>query len=142
VSFRFSCKKQLFHRFSDIREPRKNGDFEKWINFFLEGVAVTVADAKKTLINIKKLFAADDKKLANLGRARDSAEMVFTMFKRKPLLTIAEITRQTKLSKPTAISSVNHLIDLGIIINKSEKKWGQIYSYKGYAKLIGIGKVV
>ena len=116
--------------------PRKNGDWEKWINFFLEGVAITAADAKKTLIGIKKLFAADDEKIATLGRARVSAEQVFAAFKQKPLLTIAEITRQTKLSKPTAISSVNHLIDLGIITNKSEKKWGQIYSYNGYAELL------
>ena len=119
-----------------LSEPRKNGDFERWINFFLEGVAVTAVDAKKTLIKIKKLFAADDKKLTNLGRARNSAELVFSKFKQKPILTIAEITRLTKLSKPTAISSVNHLIDLGIIINKSEKKWGQIYSYNGYVKLV------
>jgi predicted transcriptional regulator len=61
---------------------------------------------------------------------------VFTLFKEKPLLTIAEITRRTELSKPTAISSVDRLIDLGIIKNISEKKWGQIYSYAGYAKLL------
>jgi len=120
-------------------EPRKNGDLEKWINFFLEGVTVTATDAKKTLININKLFSADDKKAAGLGRARDSAEQVFAAFKQKPLLTIAEITQKTKLSKPTAISSVNHLIHLGIISNISQKKWGQIYLYDGYVKLIGSG---
>ena len=123
-----------------LTEPRKNGDLEKWINFFLEGVTVTAANAKKTLINIYKLFSSDEKKVSGLGRAKDSAGQVFTIFKHKPLLTIAEITQQTKLSKPTAISSVNHLIDLGIISNKSQKKWGQIYLYDGYAKLIGSGE--
>ena len=117
--------------------PRKNGDLEKWINFFLEGVTITAADAKKTLVNINKLFSSDEKKVSNLKRARGSAEQVFTAFKQKPLLTISEITQQTKLSKPTVISSVNHLIDLGIISNISQKKWGQIYLYEGYAGLIG-----
>ena len=134
LSLFFKQHRDLYY--DRLSEPRKNGDLEKWINFFLEGIAVTAVDAKKTLINIKKLFAADDKKLSNLGRSRNSAELVFAKFKQKPLLTIAEITRLTKLSKPTAISSVNHLIDLGIIVNKSEKKWGQIYSYKGYVKLV------
>ena len=134
LSLFFKQHRDLYY--DRLSEPRKNGDFERWINFFLEGVAVTAVDAKRTLIKIKKLFAADDKKLTKLGRARNSAEMVFSKFKQKPILTIAEITRLTKLSKPTAISSVNHLIDLGIIINKSEKKWGQIYSYKGYVKLV------
>ena len=123
-----------------LSEPRKNGDLEKWINFFLEGVAKTAIDAKKTLMNINKLFSADDKKIANLGRARSSAELVFAVFKQKPLLTIAEITQKTKLSKPTAISSVNHLIDLGIISNKNQKKWGQIYIYDGYTKLLSSGE--
>jgi hypothetical protein len=34
------------------------------------------------------------------------------------------------------MTSVNRLIDLGIIENRSEKKWGQIYAYSGYAKLL------
>ena len=134
LSLFFRQHRDLYYE--KLSVPRKNGDWEKWINFFLEGVAITAADAKKNLIGIKKLFAADDEKIATLGRARVSAEQVFAAFKQKPLLTIAEITRQTKLSKPTAISSVNHLINLGIITNKSEKKWGQIYSYNGYAELL------
>ena len=134
LSLFFRQHRDLYYEMLSL--PRKNGDWEKWINFFLEGVAMTAADAKKNIINIKKLFAADDEKTAGLGRARDSAEQVFAAFKQKPLLTIAEITRQTGLSKPTAISSVNRLIDIGIIANKSEKKWGQIYSYCGYSALL------
>jgi Fic family protein len=134
LSLFFKQHRDLYYEL--LSEPRKNGDWEKWINFFLEGVAVTARDAKKTLVAIKKLFADDDEKVAGLGRAHDSAEQVFAAFKQKPLLTIAEITRQTELSKPTAISSVNRLIDLGIIENKSEKKWGQIYSYSGYTNLL------
>ena len=134
LSLFFKRHRDLYYEM--LSEPRKNGDLESWINFFLEGMAVTVTDAKKTLVNIKKLFLADDEKIAGLGRARGSAERVFAVFKQRPLLTIAAITRQTKLSKPTAISSVNRLMDLGIIANKSEKKWGQIYSYVKYAELL------
>jgi len=119
-----------------LSEPRKNGDWEKWINFFLEGVTVTANDAKNTLINIRKLFKNDENKITKIGRARDSSELVFKTFKQKPLLTIAEITKRTALSKPTAISSVNRLIDLDIIENISEKKWGQIYLYREHAGLL------
>ena len=134
LSLFFKRRRDLYYEM--LGEPRKNGDLEKWINFFLEGVSETANNAKKTLISIKKLFSADDKKTAGLGRARDSAELVFAVFKQKPLLTIAEITRQTGLSKPTAIVTVKRLIGLGIITNKSEKKWGQIYSYCGYTELL------
>ena len=134
LSLFFRQRRDLYYE--TLSEPRKSGDWERWLNFFLEGAAVTARDAKKTLAAIKALFAADDEKAAALGRARGSAEQVFTVFKHKPLLTIAEITRRTGLSKPTAISSVGRLIELGIIENKSEKKWGQIYAYSGYIALL------
>ena len=134
MSLFFKQHRDLYY--DKLSQPRKNGDWENWINFFLEGVFVTATDAKNTLLDIKRLFAFDDEKVAGLGRARDSSEKVFAVFKKKPLLTISEITRFTKLSKPTAINSVNRLIDLGIIKNKSEKKWGQIYLYNRYAELL------
>jgi len=134
LSLFFKQHRDLYYE--RLSEPRKSGDWEKWLNFFLEGAALTANDAKKTLAAIRKLFTIDDEKTAALGRARGSAEQVFALFKQKPLLTIAEITRRTELSKPTAISSVDRLIDLDIIKNISEKKWGQIYSYAGYAKLL------
>ena len=134
LSLFFKRHRDIYYEMLSL--PRKNGDWEKWINFFLEGVTVSANDAKDTLIKIKNLFICDDMKITQLGRSRDSAQQVFAVFKQKPLLTIAEITAGTGLSKPTAISSVKRLIDLGIVKNKSEKKWGQIYSYTGYVDLI------
>jgi len=136
LSLFFRQRRDLYYEM--LSEPRKSGDWEQWLNFFLEGAAETALDAKKTLAAIKKLFAADDEKVAALGRARGSAGQVFAVFKQKPLLTIAELTRRTGLSKPTAITSVGRLIDLGIIENKSEKKWGQIYAYSGYTALLAV----
>jgi DNA-binding IclR family transcriptional regulator len=71
-----------------------------------------------------------------MSRARESAGAVLSEFKKKPLLAIPEIVQRTGLSTPTAISAVGRLIDLGILKNISEKKWGQIYSYDGYTKLL------
>jgi Fic family protein len=136
LSLFFKRHRDLYYE--KLSGPRKTGDWESWLNFFLEGVAVTAADAKKTLAAIRKLFAADDAKIAVLGRARASAEAVFAVFKRKPLLAILEITRQTGLSKPTAISAVGRLIDLGIVENTSGKKWGRIYAYSGYTRLLRV----
>ena len=119
-----------------LSEPRKNGDWESWLNFFLEGVAETASDAKGTLLMIKTLFAHDEARLCAIGRAGLSANKIFSLFKQKPMLNIAEITRRTGLTKPTAISTVKRLIDLGIVKNISEKKWGQVYAYSAYIALL------
>lgn len=115
---------------------RYHGDWESWIKFFLEGVIETSNDAKETIIHIQKLFAADEQKLKTLGKAAASAQIVFAQFEQKPVLTVAEIESKIKLSRPTIISSINKLIDLGILTNTSEKKWGQIYAYSEYINLL------
>jgi Fic family protein len=134
LSLFFKQHRDLYYE--KLTEPRKTGNWENWLNFFLEGVEKTAKDAKKTLVEINKLFTADDKKISGLGRASASAGIVLNTFKQKPLLNIAEITQRTKFTKPTAISAVNRLIKLGIIKNISEKKWGQVYAYFGYVKII------
>lgn len=134
LSLFFKQHRDLYYE--KLSGPRKTGDWEDWVNFFLEGVAVTAKDAKNTMISIKELFAQDAKKVSGLGRAYGSAEQALALFRQKPLLTIAEVTRATGLSKPTAISAVNHLVSLGIIENADKKKWGRIYTYPAYISLL------
>ena len=52
------------------------------------------------------------------------------------MLTVSEIIKMIGSTKPTVIKSLNHLIDLGILVNNSEKKWGQIYTYQKYTDLL------
>jgi Fic family protein len=137
LSLFFKRHRKLYY--DNLSCVRKTGDWERWINFFLEGTAVTATDAKKTLLAIQKKFASDDEKVSGLGRHRVSVASVFAIFKNKPLLTIAEITQKTGFTKPTAMSVVNRLIALGIIENKSEKKWRQIFVYSGYVALLTPG---
>ncbi|MDR2733057.1 MAG: Fic family protein [Spirochaetota bacterium] len=138
LSLFFKQHRDLYY--DKLNEIRTTGDWEDWLNFFLEGVAETAADAKNTLLKIRKMFADDEAKVAGIGNARKSAQAVFAEFKKKPLLSITEITKRTKVSKPTAISAVRRLTDLGIVRNVSEKKWGQIYAYDGYTKLLTPGE--
>ncbi len=119
-----------------LTSVRRDGDWESWINFFLDGITQTARDAKDTLVAIQKLFSSDMEKVSTLGRAIKSATAVFNEFQKKPLLTVSEIVSRTGISKPTVIKSINHLIDLGIVENKSEKKWGQVYTYTGYVDLL------
>jgi Fic family protein len=134
VSLFFKQQRDLYY--DKLSEPRTSGDWEAWINFFLEGVTETARDARKTLAAIRTLFAGDEANIAGLGRGAGSALAVFSAFKQKPLLRIAEITKRTGLSKPTAISAVERLARLGIVRNISEKKWGRIYAYAGYVALL------
>ena len=130
----FKKNRSLYYEALD--DVRQNGDWEAWVSFFLEGVIEAASDAKETLVAAQKLFIKGYEKIATLKRAAGSAGIVFREFCRKPMLTIAEITRETGLSKPTAIKSVRHLLHLGLLANNSTHKWGQIYTFTHYAELI------
>lgn len=134
LSLFFKKNRQLYY--DHLNSVRYDGDWEAWINFFLEGVIETAKDASKTLIAIQKRFEKDAAKVETLGRPKASALKVFTAFQRKPILTAAELVKITKLSKPTVGSMLKHLMDLKIIENNSGKKWGQIYTYAGYVDLL------
>jgi len=117
---------------------RHTGDWEDWINFFLDGVAVTTDDARKTLLAIKKTFTAVDEKVAGMGRPRISAARVLAEFKIKPLLTISEIMTRTGLSNDAVSKTINRLISLGIIKLANERKWGRLYVYSDYANILSL----
>ena len=134
LSLFFKKNRTLYYE--HLNNVRYQGDWESWIQFFLEGVIETSDDARKTIVLIQKLFADDEQKLTSLGKAQTSAKIVFERFEQKPILTVAEIEAKIKLSRPTIISSINRLIDLGILTNTSEKKWGQTYAYTGYINLL------
>ncbi len=140
LSLFFKRHRELYYE--KLNAVRSTGDWEDWIAFFLEGVAETAADAKNTFLSLAALFARDDAQVASLGRAKSSAAAVFAGFKEKPLLTIAEITARTGFAKSTAIGAVKRLMDLGILRNGSERKWGQVYLYAEYMNLLegGDGK--
>jgi Fic family protein len=122
--------------YDKLTAVRQDGDWEDWGRFFLEGIAVSAADAKNTLLAILRLFRADDAAAASLGRASSSALAVLAALKQKPVLSVAELTAKTGKTKPTVISSINHLIRLGIVTKVGERKWGQVYSYAGYIRLL------
>jgi len=71
-----------------------------------------------------------------LKRAAESTQKVFYEFKKKPLLTAKEIIKNTKISKPTVMKSLKHLVELGIIKNISDRKWGQVFEYCAYMSKI------
>lgn len=134
LSLFFKKNRSLYYEY--LNNVRYHGDWESWIKFFLEGIIETSNDARETIVQIQKLFSEDEKKLETLGKAKVSAKTVFAQFEQKPILTVAEIENRIKLSRPTIISSINRLIDLGIISNTSEKKWGQTYAYSKYIELL------
>ena len=137
LSLYFKKHRELYY--DHLQSVRTKGDWEEWLNFFIEGVNNTAEQAIKTTSRMTILFNKDKGKIKGLGRAKDSALKVFGYFRSRPLNTVPSVTKHLKMTAPTARSSVNHLVKLGILKETSGKLRDRTYSYKAYMDILNEG---
>lgn len=134
VSLFFKKHRSLYYEKLDA--VRFQGDWEDWINFFLEGITDTTEDVRRTLLSIQQLFRKDSSAVQTLGRARLSAQLVLEQFMKKPILSITELMKLTGYTRPTVITAVKRLIELEILIPEKEKRGSQLYTYKNFVTAV------
>ena len=124
---------EYYRRLSAIRTE---GDWEAWVTFFLEGVAVAAGDAERNIIEVASLVAADRKRLLQSPKAGPASDRLFEMLPMMPRFTIERVRQQLDTSFPTATAAVKVLEDLGIAAEMTGQKKNRSYSYKAYVELL------
>ena len=124
---------EYYRRLSAIRTE---GDWETWVTFFLEGVAVAAGDAERNIIEVASLVAADRKRLLQSPKAGPANYRLFEMLPMMPRFTIERVRQQLDTSFPTATAAVKVLEDLGIVAEMTGQKKNRSYSYQAYVELL------
>lgn len=124
---------EYYRRLSIIRTE---GDWEAWVTFFLEGVAVAAGDAERNIIEVASLVAADRKRLLQSPKAGPASYRLFEMLPMMPRFTIERVRQQLDTSFPTATAAVKVLEDLGIVAEMTGQKKNRSYSYQAYVELL------
>ncbi|HMG49514.1 MAG TPA: hypothetical protein VK597_02900 [Inquilinus sp.] len=122
-----------------LQAVRETGDWERWIEFFLTGVAETATQATQTARRILALFDTDRRLIAALGRPAASALRVHQLLQTKPLITIPQAANILSLSRPTVTSSLTHLQQVGIVRETSGRQRGRTFVYARYLTLLDEG---
>jgi Fic family protein len=122
-----------------LQQVREYGTWETWLEFFLQGVAITAQQASKTIATINALFAHDMIKIESLGKARFSAESVFEYLKTLPQISVGLVAKELDMSEPTARVALEHLEHLKIVEEITGKKRDRVYVYKKYLAILEQG---
>ncbi len=122
-----------------LQEVRESGSWETWLEFFLTGVYKASKQAIQTAQSINDLFAKDQDKISQLGRARFSCEQTFDYMKRLPQVTVSHLAQELKISAPTARSALNHLTSIGVLEEASDRKRDRVYVYRKYLDILEDG---
>ena len=124
---------EYYRRLSAIRS---GGDWESWVTFFLDAVAVAAGDAERNIIAVASLVAADRKRLLQSAKAGPASYRLFEMLPMMPRFTIERVRQQLETSFPTATAAVKALEDLGIVTEVTGQKKNRSYSYQPYVDLL------
>ena len=122
-----------------LQKVRAEGDWESWLDFFLDGVSQTSNQAAETARVMLALFDADRAKIEGLGRPAASALRVYHLIQKRPFLAIPAAAEGLKLSEPTVAKSVQHLMELGILAETTGKMRKRLYVYTRYLDILSQG---
>jgi len=113
------------------------GEFEKWIDFFLDGVIEIANEAIITVEKITALREEDRRKIQSLGkRASESGIMVLSKLYAQPIINNSVIQKWTGFTRAGAQKVIDRFINLGILAPRNKnKKYDQSYEYKRYIKI-------
>ena len=122
-----------------LQRVRTDGDWERWLAFFLEGVESTSRQAAEAAKATLALFETDRKAIEALGRAAGSALQVHQYIRTHPVVSVPVASAALPLSAPTVRKSIGHLVDLGILSEITGKRRNKVFLYDKYIQTLGEG---
>lgn len=126
-------KDEYMDRLQSIRDE---GAWEKWLAFFLDGIAQVATEATETATGILELREKDRNILArSLGRRSGNALRLLDDLFQRPLVTAKVVERTLDVSQPTASALVRDVADLGILQELTGRKRYRVFAYREYLDL-------
>ena len=129
-------RKQYYDLLQLVRET---GDWETWLEFFLDGVIATSEQGVATAQRLMKLFSEDQAKITALGRPASSALRIFEDLKRSPFLSVPQAAKALGMSQPTIQKSLDHMAELAIVREGTGRRRGRVYEYERYLRILDEG---
>lgn len=128
----FKTHRALYYEL--LNDVRLHGDWERWLDFFAEGIQVSATQAVVTANALLSLVNSDRVRIAALGRAAGSALAVHHALQHQPIATAATLMKATTLTAATVNTSLVHLQRLGIVAELTNRQRGRVFSYRRYVE--------
>lgn len=132
-------KRHQAEYYSRLGAIRTAGDWEGWLTYFLEGVAV-IADESLTLIgSLFDVMTRDRSRYLHSGGATIVGSRLFESLPQHPLVTVKLAVRICDTTKPTAAKAIGTLCNVGILEEITGRGRDRTYAYTEYLDLLREG---
>lgn len=122
-----------------LTEVRERGDWEAWMDFFLEGVATIADEAVVTARDVFAMVSADRQRVVAASDASVIAVRLLEELPTSPVITIRGIVKLLDTTKPTAGKAVKTLEKVGVLVETSGKRRDRTFAYKKYLDRLRTG---
>jgi len=132
-----------FKKYQQVYYQRLNeyhrGEIDKWLDFFLDGIAETADEAIETVKQITAVREEDMRKVQSLGKtAAENTIKILPRLFQMPIVNVARIQEWTGFTRQGAQKVINRLVGLDVLRQKDEtKKYGRSFVYKKYLDIFG-----
>lgn len=118
---------------------RSDGDWEAWLDFFLDGVEDTATKAVDAAQRLVALFKEHEARIQSEGRAASTMLRVARALQQRPLLTLGEVSARAALSFPAVAKGMAGLTRLGIARELTGRRRNRVFAYDKYLEILGEG---
>ena len=125
-----------------LQSVRETGDWESWVQFFLEAVSEVSTQATQAANKILSLVEEDQSLIESKIKPTASLSVlkIYSYMKNQAVIATAkQIKEDNQLSLPTVLRSLKTLEELGIIKEITKKARHKIFIYKKYLDILSEG---
>ena len=124
---------KYYRRLSAIRTE---GDWEGWVQFFLEAVQNAAAQSERAVVALASLVANDRRRLLAHPKANAISYRLFELLPTMPRLSVDRVRKALQTTFPTANAAIKLLEELGILTELTGQKKNRTFSYAAYIQLL------
>lgn len=132
-------KQHRANYYSLLDRVRTEGDWEAWVDFFLEGVEETANGAVQTAQRLVALFQQDSQRIQVSGRIAASALRLLDALRRRPLSNLGQLCHDSGMTFPTATKAMLKLMELGVVRELTGHRRNRLFVYDAYLNILNEG---
>jgi Fic family protein len=122
-----------------LNAVRVDGDWEGWLDFFLDGVATIADEAVASARELFALVAADRTRVLAHEGMSIAALRLFELLPRHPVVTVASVMKLVETTKPTAGRAIELLVTASVLVETTGRKRDRSFVYQGYLGRLRVG---
>jgi Fic family protein len=137
LSLHFKRHRSEYYRRLDA--VRTEGDWEGWIDFFLDGIEVIADEGVATIRSLFDIVDRDRARVVGDSSASLSAVRLFELLPRHPIVTVASAQALLAVTRPTAAQAVRVLLNVGVLTEATGRRRDRSFAYQAYIDVLRAG---